>query len=174
MTKRCANNRKRARRPGVSFVEVMVSAILVGVLMVAALGASGQAVLAQRMTADRATGQALAQGLLAEILQKRYLELGQSEPAIGIESDEDPVLRATFDDVDDYHAYFEMPPKLPDGTDIAAYSGWSRSVEVTWIDPVTLAPSGVLLDTGAKRISVVASRNGAPVYTAVGFRTSAP
>ena len=50
----------RARRRGNSLLEVAVSTLLVGVLLVAALQAAGQSLFSQIKSADRIRGQQLA------------------------------------------------------------------------------------------------------------------
>jgi MSHA pilin protein MshD len=165
--------RSKNRRRGNTLIELALSTVLVGVLITAALRATGQSLLAQVKMADRARGELLARSLLSEILQKAYLEPNSTNPPLGIDVSETAGLRPSYDDVDDYHGHSESPPADAAGAAIAAYAGWTRSVAVTLIDPVTLAPvTGA--DTGAKRITVTASLNGSPVATAVGYRTAAP
>lgn len=168
--KRLSPKSRRLKHRGNSLLEVAVSTLLVSVLLVAALQAAGQSLFSQIKAADRVRGQRLARLLLIEIMQRAYSEPGATNPPIGTDSSE--LGRATFDDVDDYHAYGEVPPQDAAGNALAEYTGWTRSVTVEWIDPATLATAAG--ESGAKRITVSTSLGGAPVAAATGYRTSAP
>jgi hypothetical protein len=156
-------------RRGVSIVEVAVATLLTGVLLVAALQAAGQSLLAQRQTADRSLGHLLAQGLLNEIRALPYCEPGTDEPTLGTDTGENAGARTTLDDVDDYHGLVENPPKARDGTSLGNVSGWTRSVTVAWVAANDFSTAASA--SGAKRITVTASYNGNPVATATGVRT---
>lgn len=163
---------RRSKRRGSGLIELTVSTMLVGVLMAAALTATGQALLAQRKGADRVVGQQLANALLAEVLQKSYSEPGATLPLIGVDLLEVASLRSSFDDVDDYDGHTESPPTATDGTVISGYTGWRRTVSVAWVDATTLAPSGS--DAGVKRVTVAVTFGGVPVYSATGYRVNVP
>ena len=164
---------RRSRRRAHSLVELAVSTMLVGVLMTAALQATAQSLLSQRLTADRAIAESLAQSLLTEVLQQSYADPATSSAPLGLDSGETPSIRATYDDVDDYHAHAESSPRYKDGTSIPGLTGWTRTVAVSWVVPITLNPTAGP-ETGAKRITVSATSPGGVVYSVVGFRTSAP
>jgi Tfp pilus assembly protein PilV len=161
---------QRACRAGNSLLEVAVATLLVAILLVAALQAAGQSLFSQIKTADRIRGQRLAQSLLAEVTQLAYSEPGASNPPLGADASE--TGRATFDDVDDYHGYSESPPQNSAGAALTEYAGWTRSVAVERIDPVTLAITAS--ESGAKRITISARRGAITIATAEGIRTSAP
>jgi MSHA pilin protein MshD len=162
-------SRRLALRRGFSLVELSVATVLTGVLMVAALQSAGQSLLARRKTADRSLGHLLAHGLLNEIRGLPYCEPGATEPAIGRDTGEAAGLRATFDDVDDYHGLSESPPQTRSGASLAGVAGWSRTVTVAWVDSANFASSAS--SSGAKRITVTASFNGSPMATATAVRT---
>jgi hypothetical protein len=153
--------------------ELVVSTLLVGVVMCAALSSTGQALFTQRKMADRVTGRYLAQALLAEILTTAYEEPGGGLSLLGIDLLETLGLKSTYDDVDDFDGYSESPPTNADGSTMTGYSGWSRSVAVTGVNATTLAPTSSN-NTGIKRVAVTAAYNGVTVYTAYGYRTAAP
>jgi MSHA pilin protein MshD len=161
--------RRRPRPSGISLVELAIATALTGILMVAALQSAGQTMVAQRVTADRSLGHFLAHGLLNEIRGLPYCEPGTDEPAIGPDTGETAATRTTLDDVDDYHGLTENPPKGRDGTALANFSGWTRSVTVAWVSAADFSASGSA--TGAKRITVTASYNGSPVAIATAVRT---
>lgn len=155
-----------------SIIEVAISLVIVGGLMVAALGVVGAAVKTDQLTMDSARGRLLAEELMAEITLKAY-----SDPSGGTTIGRDAgetsgTSRLLFDDVDDYHGWTETPCRLADGTPIAGTTGWSRSVEVVWVsaaDPATVSGS----ETGVKRITVEVRRNGRIVGRLVALRSRA-
>ena len=57
---------------GFSLIEVTVSTLIVGLLLVVAMRSLGAALRAGRSTADRGVAALLAEDLMAEILQKNY------------------------------------------------------------------------------------------------------
>jgi Tfp pilus assembly protein PilV len=164
--------RRSPARCGNSLLELTIATVVVGVLMVAALKAAGQSLFAQAMTAHKIQGELLARSLLSEVLQKPYQEPSAANAAMGVDTAETAGVRASYDDVDDYHGLIESPPTMPDSAAINAYAGWARSVSVVWVDPVTLASA--ITDRGAKQITVAVTRDGVLAATAVGYRTNAP
>ena len=158
-------------RRAFSLVEVAVSAVVVGVLIVAAMRAVGGSVLAQRRTAERATARLLADGLLTDILAKDYREAGST--GIGLEAGESPTSKVNYDDVDDFNNWTESPPQFTDGSAMPDLANWSRSVRVAFVDPTNLSQTSSS-DTGAKQITVTVTHNGVVVATRVAIRTDAP
>ena len=62
------------QRPGFSLLEAALSSVLVGVLLVAAMRTVAASAVSQRLASEQAVAQALAEGLLAEILPAAYRE----------------------------------------------------------------------------------------------------
>jgi hypothetical protein len=172
MIKVAKRSRQRGRRAS-SLAELVVTTVLVGVLMTAALSSTGQSLLSQRKCGDRVIGRYLSQSLLADIQAKTFKDPDAIVPLLGLDLGETLGLQSSYDDVDDYHGYSESPPKKPDGTPLSGYAGWSRTVEVESLDPVTLAVS-TSADTGIKRIKVTAAYNGVTIHSIYGLRTSSP
>jgi type II secretory pathway pseudopilin PulG len=156
-------------RNGISLVELAIATVLTGILMVAALQSAGQAMVAQRVTADRSLGHLLAQSLLNEIRALPYEEPGMNEPVLGPDAGENAAIRTTLDDIDDYHGLTESPPKARDGASLGNTTGWTRTVSVAWVRADDFSSSASA--SGAKRITVTASYNGTPVATATAVRT---
>ena len=144
--------RRPARRParGFSLVEAMVSAGIVGVMLVASVNLLGSAAKTRVTDNNRRTALALAQQLISEIQPLPYKDDSPTAVLFGPELDEGG--RSSYDDIDDYENYRETPPEERDGTVIAGYPGWQRKVKVHWVDPDTLAES--LVDLGLVRIEV--------------------
>jgi len=154
-------------------VESALSVFLVGVLMVAALYAVGAGVRRQSNTASQVRGKKLAHDLMQEILQQCYQDPLQT-PVFGPEPGEttQPPTRSRFNDVDDYVGWTESPPANKSGVPYAGFSGWTRSVNVQWADPVSLAPTAATY-TGLKLITITVSFNGQTQATLVGYRSIA-
>lgn len=160
------------QRPGFSLLEAALSSVLVGVLLVAAMRTVAASAVSQRLASEQAVAQALAEGLLAEILPAAYREPDGSA-RFGTETGEATSSKATFDDIDDWHPWSESPPKQPDGTPLADLDGWSRRATVDWVAPHDLN-TALQVETGVKRITVVVSHRGVDVCTRTAYRTEAP
>jgi hypothetical protein len=69
---------------------------------------------------------------MSEIVSQDY-----SDPTVsglwGPELTEGLTGRTAFDDVDDYSGFSESPPKDRSGVAMAGWTGWRRSVAVTWV-----------------------------------------
>jgi len=164
--------KQRFARKGNSLIELTLATLLVGVLLSAALTATGQSLLAQRKTADRIAGQQLATTMLAEVLAKPYNDPGGSLSILGLDLLEILSQESSYDDVDDYHGHTESPPNTATGVAIPGYTGWTRSVSIAWVDATTLAV--VTSDSGVKRVTVTVSAPGGGTSTATGFAVNAP
>jgi type II secretory pathway pseudopilin PulG len=138
------------RARGFSLVEAMVSAGIVGVMLVASVNLLSSAARTRVADGNRRTAGLLAQQLMSEILTQPYKDESLLNLTFGPELGEN--LRTDFDDVDDYKNYMERPPKDHNGLLMTGYDLWKRKVKVTWVSPDTLSES--LLDTGLVRVEV--------------------
>ncbi len=118
-------------RSGVTLAEVAISALLVGLLVVASLNSVGSTVRTWRLAAEDASGDALAQQLLREIMLQSYEDPNET-PVWKHESSEPhaAATRVEFDDTDDYDDWTASPPQHPSGESLSGYDGWQRSVIV--------------------------------------------
>ena len=152
-------------------VETVMSVLLVGMLMVAAMNTLGATATTRYKNAERSRAVLLAEDLMSEILAQNY-----EEPVdmvqFGRES-ESGGDRADWDDVDDYDTWSSSPPEYQDGTAIPDLDTWERKVEVKWVNPIDLASiSGS--ETGVKRVVVVVEHNAVPVFSLTAFRSNVP
>jgi type II secretory pathway pseudopilin PulG len=147
-TRAAAGRMRRAR--GFSLVEAMVSAGIVGVMLVASVNLLSGAARTRTADNNRRAALLLAQHLISEIQQQPYKDESPLGLLFGPEASE--TTRALYDDVDDYHNHTEKPPKYRDGTAIPDYTDWQRKVKVMWVSPDTLSQS--LTDTGLALIEV--------------------
>ena len=155
---RCTERRAR----GFTIVEVTISTIIVSVMMVGAIrGVAACKTMRYRM-AERARGQLLAMDLLSEVLQQSY-----SPPAT---PDPTGPTRAGWTCVDDYNSYVESPPTTKAGNTIPDVTGLTRTVTVSWMDPVALV-STASTNTGVKQITVTVQRGNLVLASAAGYRT---
>ena len=165
-----AQRAQRGIHRAFTLVEAVISAVVVGVMLVAALNTVGASRIGQQKTGDRTKGALLAQQLMTEILQQYYAD--PENGGFGLDGDEvGDGSRSLWDDVDDYDGWSASPPQRKDGTVIAEFDGWERSVSVAWVNPYNLQ-AAVGTDLGVKRITVTVTRDDVPIATQVAVRTS--
>jgi type II secretory pathway pseudopilin PulG len=156
---------------GGTLVEVAVSTLLVGVLLVAALNTVGARLRNQNNLTDRQRAALLADQMLSEILELDYKDPNQT-PVFGLEASESGSNRSVYDDVDDYHELDESPPKLRSGTTLSGTTGWVRSTYIHYVNSSDLT-SVVGSDQGYKRITVQVSKDGDQLAEMTAVRTAA-
>jgi hypothetical protein len=134
-------------------VEVVISTLIVGLLLVAALRTVGSAMASRLRNSHEGRGFVLAHDLMSEILGRSYEE-PDDNPMFGPEPGEEASgTRAQFDDVDDYHAWEAFPPMDENGNALPGLAGWKRSVTVEWVNPDKLSMV-VGIEQGVKRVQV--------------------
>jgi hypothetical protein len=160
---------RRASRRGLSLVEAAVCTVVVGLMLAAALNASGAARARQQRNQDRSTGLWLAQSLMAEIMEKPYVDVGG---LLGLELGETQTKRESLNDLDDYDGLKEEPPRKVDGVAVSGYTGWSRLVSVENVQVAT--PRQVEgSETGLKRVTVTIKKAGVTVAQLRALRAKA-
>ncbi|WP_166830994.1 type IV pilus modification PilV family protein [Thalassoroseus pseudoceratinae] len=160
-----------SKRNGLSLVEVLISTLLVGVLLVSALKAVGAVLRHRDSLTDRSRALMLANGLLSEILEKGYADPTDAD-GFGCETDEDASDRQTFDDVDDYANWLRLPPENRLGVAVANSEAFQRSATVFYVDPSDISEQ-VETDLGIKRIRVAVEVNGVELAVVEALRTQA-
>lgn len=158
-------------RAGTTLIECVVSIVLVGVLLIAAMNATGMTTRLAVNLDDRMRAQRLAADLMDEILLQAY-EDADNPGTLGLETGENTGNRSLFDDVDDYASWTSSPPKDRSGNTLEGLSGWTHSVSVAWADPATLG-STAASNTGLKRCAVTISKNGTTLASVTAYRSSA-
>jgi hypothetical protein len=128
----------------------MVSAGIVGVMLVASVNLFGGAAKTRVADNNRRTALLLAHQLISEVQQQPYEDDSLLALLFGPELGE--TKRADFDDVDDYDNYREKSPQDRSGVAIPGYSGYERRVRVEWVDRDTLEK--VSTNSGLVRIEV--------------------
>ena len=150
-------NCKSPRRRGLSLVEVVFSALLVGVVLVGATDLLGSVIRGHSDNSDRAVGQQLALQLMTEILTQNFED--PNSPIFGPEADEQIGDRSSFDDIDDYDQWTSAQAEDAKGVQVLNSSGWVREVTVAYVLDPNNSPYGY----GLKRITVDVLKNGEPV-----------
>jgi prepilin-type N-terminal cleavage/methylation domain-containing protein len=155
---------------GFTLVEVVISIVVVGIMLVAALNTVGGVFRSYAIARERQQGYALATELMAEILQARYEDPNDS-PVFGVESGESSTPRIDYDDVDDYDGWSVSPPQAKDGSAVPNSEGWTRMARVWWVDvvdPTTETGS----ETGLKKIKVEVTSPSGKQYKIKTLRSS--
>ena len=166
----------KATRPGVtralSMVEAVISIVVVGVMLVAALNTVAAARLTEQKTGERTRGLLLAEDLMSEILRQHYEDPDLAPGSFGLGGDEvGDGSRALWEDVDDYDGWSASPPQQKDGTELVDFKGWTRSVVVRWADPNDLSQKP-LSDAGVKWITVTVTDGNTAVISLDSVRTN--
>lgn len=162
-----ANARRRSK--GLSLVEVIVSAMLVGVVVAGAMTCLGAVIRDRQETARAGLADQLAQQLLAEVLATAY-EDEAVQPVFGPDPGEATGDRSAFDDVDDFDGWSASPPVDRSGMPVVSDNRWRRNVRVLLIDP-TAPTQTTLADLGLKRIRVTVRYDGQIVSRIVALRS---
>jgi MSHA pilin protein MshD len=146
----------RKRKNGFSLVEIIV------LLVVVSIAAAPMTSLLYQTLSDR--GQAsmqimatsLAQGVMEEVLSKAYEDPDGSPGSFGTEEGS----RINYDDVDDYDALDDAPPRDSQSNALSSFSGFRTQVVVENV--TAAAPDGTAQSDGStdfKRVTVEVSWN---------------
>lgn len=143
-------------RAGITLIETLLAATLAAMASAALLVAVESALSTATDSTDRTIADGLAQQLLDEIVQKRYVEPGGNATSSSLGTDGAESTRASYDDCDDYHGYSATPIEglhgetLGTGDDAgslrmesfrlpaAYFARWRRKVSVYYVDATTL------------------------------------
>ena len=164
--------RSNQNRLGLTLIEVVVSTVLVGLIVVGSLRCLAASISTATNSSNRTLAMLLAEDLLEEILQQDFAEPDDT-PAFGIEGTELSSSRDSWDDVDDYNAWSSSPPTDVDGNAVADVE-WTRTVTVENVQSADLSvvePNAT--DTGVKRVRVSVNYNGVTMATLTGVQTRA-
>ena len=169
MVSRSRRGRRKIPSGGLTLVEVSISTLLVGLVLVASLRSVGHTIRSRSSTSDAARAQTVAEALLAEVLNEDYEE-PLDTPVFGPEAGEVSGDRSLFDDVDDYHGWSSRPPTERLGSPLANLTDWQRDVVVEYVQPGD-PTSRTGVDTGVKRVTVTVHLGGLTLAESVGLRS---
>jgi type II secretory pathway pseudopilin PulG len=145
------------QRNGFTIMEAAISVAIVGILMATSMTTMGQIAKARMVQAERRAAYELTLQLMTEILSQYFVDPGSNS------------TRSTFNGVNDYNAYTESPPTRKDGTVLSDYTGWTRSVVVSYVDPNN--PANTLSNSTLESITVTATAPSGKKYTLTGLRS---
>ena len=144
-------------RAAFSMIEVVLSTLLVGVVLVTALNAVSGSIKTWEATDDDLERHALAHDLISEVIAKSYTDPDDPNTMVfGTDSGESGSDRTEFDDLDDFDDWTESPLEDPNGITVPGTTGWSRVVNVQKLNkanPTLAIPDGSA-DEGVRRITV--------------------
>lgn len=159
-----------AAKRALSMIEVALSTVIIGVVLLSAMNMVGAAGTSMSSMANRATGTLLAEQLMAEILEQAYEDPSLGPGSFGVEAGEAVAGdRSLYDDVDDYYEWSASPPQNKDGSLITDRSNWRRSVAVDYVNPTDLTQT-LESNSGVKRVTVMVSFNSVLVSKMVALR----
>jgi type II secretory pathway pseudopilin PulG len=146
-------------RRGITLMETVIGALLVGGVVASTLQIVAPTVRATKLAEDRKTAAALADEMLDEIAAHPFADPTDPTSTNGPEAGETTGTRKAFDDVDDYHGW-NTTPQQPDGTALPGIgAGWTLRIGVSHVRPNN--PTQVVAaDTGVKHVIIQVRRNG--------------
>ena len=162
----------RTRRHGITLIEVSISTLLVGLIVVSSLRCLAMSVQTSGAAVNRTLANLLAEDLMEEILEQDYSDPDDT-PIFGVENREQQSVRSDWDDVDDYDGWSASPPQNVDGGSIEN-AKWKRLVTVQHVRVGNL--NAVLNDSnnkGVKRIMVSVQYDGKTVAELTAIQTEA-
>jgi type II secretory pathway pseudopilin PulG len=158
------------RLGGFTQIELLVSTMLMGILMVTSLGSIAGTLQRGSLESTRSRAQLAAEAILQEILLLPNRD-PQCDCGFGLESGESGKGRVGFDDVDDYHGYLESPLMTKDGLTTVGELHWKRRVTIDHIAKENLFETQSTY-TGIYRITVQVEAAGKVVAIASSYRTA--
>jgi type II secretory pathway pseudopilin PulG len=142
---------------GFSYVEVLLSAVIISILLVSALKLFGNLGSSAQRVVDNDVAESLALEMIEEIKKTSY-----RDPIVanefGLGGDETGASRIKFDDVDDYNNWTACPPVCNDGTSAGAYPNFTRSVRVNFVAANNFSQQ-IGTDQGFKKVVITISAN---------------
>jgi len=142
---------------GFSYVEVLLSTVILSILMVSALRLFGNLGMSRYHTFRQDFAETLALEMIKEIKELPYQDpVNDAEFGHGV--DEQGSDRSNYDDIDDYHNWSACPPQERDGTSLDQFANVTRSVAVRYVcaDDFTQPAAG---DEGFKEITITISQD---------------
>ena len=143
---------------GFSYVEVLLSSVIISIILVSGLRLFGNLGRSQQVLLDQSSADFLALQMMEEIKQQFYKDPDGSL-ILGREPDESTVDRGDLDDVDDYHNFFECPPKRRNGAVLSQYDDFTRTVSVRYVTADDFTQAAVS-NEGFKEITITISCSG--------------
>ena len=151
--------RRGKTHPGFSYVEILMAAVIMSILLVSALRLSGNLGRSQQFLTGRESAGMLILNLLAEIEKQNYRDPAAIDDTLGRETGESASARLNYDDIDDYDGWTANPPEDQSGQSYSQYSHLSRSVSVRYVAAYDFMQT-VGTNEGFKEVTITISRAG--------------
>lgn len=155
-------------RLGVSILEVVISAAILGGVGVVAMNGIASTYQSQLDTSDLARADLLARELMDEITQQDF-ERGQEISLVPF-GDSTRTRFTYLDQYDGWNSDSSKPPQSKDGTLLDVGSGWSRLVTIENVSLDNLTEP-VNTNTGVKKIQVAVGRDGDKIVVKTAYRS---
>lgn len=132
MMRRRANKMRYHRRSGITLIETVLSLLILAGAFASGLTAIGSARASQVAAAERRFALSLAEDMMDEVLAEPNYKEGNT---YGLEAGERASDRQAFDDMDDYDDWSSTPPVDYYDVDIPGGDGYSRRVQILYVNP---------------------------------------
>lgn len=139
-------------RRGFILVEVSITYLILSLALVALIPVFILAIRAAKNTEQIEAATQLSVELIEEIRLRKWDEATPIPQAyitgpgpIGVNTGEVASDKRTFDDIDDFNGWSENPPMDPMMNPLSAFSAYSRTVTVQYVDP-SLNPAASATD----------------------------
>mgnify|MGYP006303691931 CR=1 FL=1 len=156
------------RRKGFSFVEILISVILVGLSITALVVASNSFTQANGAGADLSTAEFLVEQIRELTTMLPVVDPETATATFGSESDETTVQ--AYDDLDDFNDVTFSPPIAADRTALTALPAFSQSVRVENVSPLNFDQVVAAHTSDFIRVTVTVSLSGSEITSASWIR----
>ncbi len=154
----CKTSSALHRRCGYSYVEVVLSAVIISVLLVSALRLSTNLGRSQQAGTIKQLCGRLVIDMLEEIKQQDYKDPAGAPDTLARETGELTDDRTNYNDVDDYHGWSASPPEDRLDNPLPHFSGVTRSVTIRFVSSADFAATSAS-DEGYKEVTVTVTKN---------------
>lgn len=131
--------RRAARRRALSYVEVLMSLMIIATSVAASLRALAGYSMGRRISEERAVAIELANQLMSDINALPFTDPSGGS-TIGVDSGETASNRSTFDDLDDFNGWSQCPPRDRTNAQMTTYASYCQQVVVAY--DTTIPPPG--------------------------------
>ncbi len=156
------------RREGFSFVEILISVILVGLSIAALVAASNSFTQANGAGADLSTAEFLVEQIREMTTLLPVVDPDTGTATFGAESGE--TLVTTYDDLDDFNDVTFSPPIDAGRNALSALSAFSQSVRVENVNQSNFDQVVAPHDSSFVRVTVTVALNGRQITAASWIR----
>lgn len=163
-------------RDGLTLLEVVISSLLVGTVLVTSLSATASWRRFHLQTRSQDIARRLAEELVSEITSVAFIDPTQTSPqAFARESGETTASRFNWNDIDDYHGMLETTVRDKSGTLISDATGFTRSAVISSAMPIVNPPGYAIsseLNSPLRHILVTVTSPSGQMTTATGLKSN--